>query len=194
MADFTIRKIAVLTEEIHHDGGPVPGEPRRRAAALALVKNPFAGTFVETIQPAMDDLKPLGLELTDRLVAALGGDVSVIDSYGKGAIVGTDGEIEHGALWHVPGGYAMRERLGASKAIVPSAMKVGAFGSSLDVPLGHTNAAYVRSHFDAMVVCMPDGPRPNEILFCLAMACGGRIHSRMGGLEAWQVKGEDGLR
>lgn len=194
MADFTIRKIAVLTEEIHHDGGPVPGEPRRRAAALALVKNPFAGTFVETIQPAMDDLKPLGLELTDRLVAALGGDVSIIDSYGKGAIVGTDGEIEHGALWHVPGGYAMRERLGAAKAIVPSAMKVGAFGSSLDVPLGHTNAAYVRSHFDAMVVGMPDGPRPDEILFCLAMASGGRIHSRMGGLEAWQVKGEDGLR
>src|SRR5690606_8462131 len=133
-------------------GGPVPDEPRRRAAALALVKNPFAGTFVENLQPAMDHLKSLGLDLTDRLVAALGGDVSIIDSYGKGAIVGTDGEIEHGALWHVPGGYAMRERLGASKAIVPSAMKVGAFGSSLDVPLGHTNAAYVRSHFDAMVV------------------------------------------
>ena len=194
MADFTIRKIAVLTEEIHHDGGPVPEEPRRRAAALALVKNPFAGTFVETIQPAMDDLKPLGLELTDRLVAALGGDVSVIDSYGKGAIVGSDGEIEHGALWHVPGGYAMRERLGATKAIVPSAMKVGAFGARLDVPLGHANAAYVRSHFDAIEVSAPDGPRPDEILFVLAMACGGRVHSRMGGLEAWQVKGEDGLR
>jgi hypothetical protein len=142
----------------------------------------------------MDNLKPLGAELTDRLIAALGGDVSAIDGYGKGAIVGTAGEIEHGALWHVPGGYAMREKLGASKAIVPSAMKVGAFGASLDVPLGHTNAAYVRSHFDAMTVSMPDGPRPDEIVFCLAMACGPRIHSRMGGLEAWQVKGEDGLR
>ena len=95
--------------------------PRRRAAAMALVKNPFAGRYVEELQPAMDDLKPLGLMLSDRLIAALGGDVKAIDGYGKGAIVGTAGEIEHGALWHVPGGYAMRERLGEAKAIVPSA-------------------------------------------------------------------------
>ncbi|MEO3389366.1 amino acid synthesis family protein [Mesorhizobium sp. CAU 1741] len=194
MPEFVVRKIAIIMEEIFHDGGPASSAPRRRAAAVALVANPFAGKFVEDLQPAMDDLKPLGLMLTDRLIAALGGDVATIDGYGKGAIVGADGEIEHGALWHVPGGYAMRERLGASKAIVPSAMKVGAFGARLDVPLGHTNAAYVRSHFDAIEVSAPDGPRPNEILFALAMACGGRIHSRMGGLEAWQVKGEDGLR
>lgn len=194
MPEFSIRKIAVLTEEIVHEGGPVPETPRRRGAAMALVKNPFAGRYAEELQPAMEALKPLGAMLTERLVAALGGDVAAIDGYGKGAIVGTDGEIEHGALWHVPGGYAMRERLGASKAIVPSAMKVGAFGARLDVPLGHTNAAYVRSHFDAIEVSAPDGPRPDEILFVLAMACGGRIHSRMGGLEAWQVKGEDGLR
>ena len=133
-------------------------------------------------------------ELTDRLIVALGGDTNAIDGYGKGAIVGTDGEIEHGALWHVPGGYAMRERLPASKAIVPSAMKVGGFGATLDLPLGHANAAYVRSHFDAITVGIPDGPRPDEILFCLGMACGGRIHSRMGGLEAADVQGEDGLR
>lgn len=194
MPDFSIRKVAVFSEEIHHDGGQLPEKPRRRAAAMALVKNPFAGKYAAELQPAMDDLKPLGLMLTDRLIAALGGDVSIIDGYGKGAIVGTGGEIEHGALWHVPGGYAMRERLGASKAIVPSAMKVGAFGARLDVPLGHTNAAYVRSHFDAIEVSAPDGPRPDEILFVLAMACGPRIHSRMGGLEAWDVKGEDGLR
>ena len=194
MPEFTIRKLSVFTEEIFHDGGPEAETPRRRGAAMALVKNPFAGRYAEELQPAMDDLKPLGLALTDRLIAALGGDIATIDGYGKGAIVGTEGEIEHGALWHVPGGYAMRERLGASKAIVPSAMKVGAFGARLDVPLGHTNAAYVRSHFDAIEVSAPDGPRPDEILFVLAMACGGRIHSRMGGLEAWQVKGEDGLR
>ncbi|MCV0395075.1 MAG: amino acid synthesis family protein [Rhizobiaceae bacterium] len=194
MVEFAIRKIAVTMEEIRHDGGPPPPAPRRRAAALAIVGNPFAGRFVENIQPAMEDLKPLGRELTDRLIAALGGDAAAIDGYGKGAIVGTAGEIEHGALWHVPGGYAMRERLGASKAIVPSAMKVGGFGATLDVPLGHANAAYVRSHFDAMEVSAPDGPRPDEIVFCLAMSIGGRIHSRMGGLEAWQVKGEDGLR
>ena len=193
MPDFPIRKIALVTEEIRHDGGKPAETPRLRGAAMALVQNPLAGKYEPVLQPAMEDLKPLGAMLTERLIAALGGPDG-IDGYGKGAIVGTAGEIEHGALWHVPGGYAMRERLPATKAIVPSAMKVGAFGSSLDVPLGHTNAAYVRSHFDAITVCMPDGPRPDEILFVLAMARGGRIHSRMGGLEAWQVKGEDGLR
>ena len=194
MPEFTVRKIAVIAEEIRHDGGPAPERPRLRAAAMALVANPFAGSYEAELQAAMDDLKPLGRELTDRLIVALGGDASMIDGYGKGAIVGTNGELEHGALWHVPGGYAMRERLGASKAIVPSAMKLGAFGSSLDVPLGHTNAAYVRSHFDAFTVTAHDGPRPDEILFVLAMSIGGRVHSRMGGLEAHQVEGKDGLR
>jgi hypothetical protein len=194
MPEFPIRKIAIVTEEILHEGGPAPGKPRRRAAALALVKNPYAGKYVAELQPGMEALKPLGLMLTNRLIAALGGDIAVIDGYGKGAIVGTEGEIEHGALWHVPGGYAMRERLKDTKAIVPSAMKVGAFGASLDVPLGHANAAYVRSHFDAMTVSMQDGPRPDEIVFCLAMACGPRVHNRMGGLAAADVKGEDGLR
>jgi hypothetical protein len=193
MPEFPIRRISVLTEEILHEGGPAPAEPRRRAAAMALVRNPFAGKYVEELQPGMEALKPLGLMLTDRLIAALGG-IGAIDGYGKGAIVGTAGEIEHGALWHVPGGYAMRDRLGKAKAIVPSAMKVGAFGSSLDVPIGHVNAAYVRSHFDAMTVSIPDGPRPDEILFCLVMACGPRVHNRMGGLATADVKGEDGLR
>lgn len=194
MPDFPIRKVAVLTEEIVHEGGPAPAMPRRRGLAMALAQNPYAGRYEPDLQAGMEDLKPLGLMLTDRLIAALGGDAGVIDGYGKGAIVGTAGEIEHGALWHVPGGYAMRERLGDAKAIVPSAMKVGAFGSSLDVPLGHINAAYVRSHFDAMTAFMPDGPRAGEILFCLAMACGPRVHDRMGGLAAADVKGEDGLR
>jgi hypothetical protein len=193
MPEFPIRRISVLTEEILHEGGPMPAEPRRRAAAMALVRNPFAGRYVEDVQPGMEDLKPLGLMLTDRLIAALGG-IAAIDGYGKGVIVGTAGEIEHGALWHVPGGYAMRDRLGKAKAIVPSAMKVGAFGASLDIPIGHVNAAYVRSHFDAMTVSMPDGPRADEILFCLVMACGPRVHNRMGGLAAADVKGEDGLR
>ncbi|MCR4265491.1 amino acid synthesis family protein [Nitratireductor sp. ZSWI3] len=194
MPDFALRKIALLTEEIRHEGGPAPAVPRRRAAVMALVRNPFAGRYVDALESAMDDLKPLGLEMTDRLIAALGGDASVIDGFGKGAIVGTAGELEHGALWHVPGGYAMRERLGDSKAIVPSAKKVGAFGARIDVPLGHINAAYVRSHFDAMEVGLSDGPRPDEILFVLAMACGPRVHARMGGLKAEDVKGEDGLR
>jgi len=193
MPEFPIRRISVLTEEILHEGGPAPAEPRRRAAAMALVRNPFAGRYVEELQAGMEELKPLGLMLTDRVIAALGG-IGAIDGYGKGAIVGTGGEIEHGALWHVPGGYAMRDRLGKAKAIVPSAIKVGAFGASLDIPIGHVNAAYVRSHFDAMTVSMPDGPRPDEILFCLVMACGPRVHNRMGGLATADVKGEDGLR
>jgi hypothetical protein len=194
MPDFPIRKVSILVEEIHHDGGTPPETPRRRVAALALVKNPFSGWYADELQPAMDDLKPLGLMLTDRMIEALGSDISAIDGYGKGAIVGISGELEHGALWHVPGGYAMRERLGQAKAIVPSAMKVGGLDTGLDIPLGHINAAYVRSHFDAMTVSCPDGPRPDEILFCLAMACGGRIHSRMGGLEAKDIKAWDGQR
>lgn len=193
MPEFPIRKTSLLVEEIFHDGGPVGERPRRRAAAMAVVKNPFAGRYEEALQGAMDDLKPLGLMLTDRLIAALG-DRAAIDGYGKGAIVGTAGEIEHGALWHVPGGYSMRERLGEARAIVPSAMKVGAFGSRLDVPLGHINAAYVRSHFDSMEVGIADGPRPDEILFVLVMSCGPRIHDRMGGLAAADIKALDGLR
>lgn len=193
MPEFPIRKTSLVVEEIFHEGGPVAERPRRRAAAMAVVANPFAGRYEEALQGAMDDLKPLGLMLTDRLIAALG-DRSGIDGYGKGAIVGTAGEIEHGALWHVPGGYAMRERLGEARAIVPSAMKVGAFGSRLDVPVGHTNAAYVRSHFDAMEVGVADGPRPDEILFVLVMTCGPRVHNRMGGLAAADIKAWDGLR
>ena len=108
--------------------------------------------------------------------------------------MGAAGEAEHGALWHVPGGYAMRERLGESRAIVPSAMKVGGLGATLDIPLGHINAAYVRSHFDAITVSVPDGPQADEIVFALAMAKGPRVHSRMGGLEVWQISGQDGLR
>ncbi len=126
MPEFPIRKVALLVEEIHHEGGPVADLPRRRAAAMALVANPFAGRYVAELESAMEDLKPLGLMLSERLIAALGGDPATIDGYGKGAIVGTAGELEHGALWHVPGGYAMRERLGEAKAIVPSAKKVGA--------------------------------------------------------------------
>ena len=193
MPDFAPRKIAVTVEEIIHEGGPPPAAPRRRGAAMALVRNPFAGRYVAELEGAMEDLKPLGLALTDRLIAALGGPAG-IDGYGKGAIVGSEGELEHGALWQVPGGYAMRERLGEAKAIVPSAKKVGAFGSKLDVPLGHINAAYVRSHFDAMEVGISDGPRPDEILFCLAMSCGPRVHNRMGGLAVGDIKAWDGLR
>ena len=194
MHDFAIRKIAVLIEEIRHDGGPPPEQPRLRAAALALTRNPFAGVHADELQPAMEDLKPLGRLLTERLIAALGGDAGKIDGYGKGAIVGAAGELEHGALWHVPGGYAMREILGDAKAIVPSTKKVGGPGTRLDVPITHINASYVRSHFDAMEVGVPDAPRADEIVLALVMTTGPRVHARVGGLKASDVKGEDGLR
>jgi hypothetical protein len=193
MAEFAVRKIVVQLEEIRHEGGPESLPPKLRGAIFAICANPFAGRFVADLQPAMEVLKPLALELTDRLVTALGGREG-IDAYGKAALVGESGEAEHGALWHVAGGYGMRERLGEARAIVPSVMKVGGLGASLDLPLGHLNAAYVRSRFDAITLSCPDGPRAAEVLFALGMARGGRVHSRMGGLEVDQVKGEDGLR
>lgn len=193
MAEFTLRKTLLFVEDIQHEGGPEPDRPRRRAAIVALVNNPFAGIYQADLQSAMDDLKPLGLMMTDKLIEAMG-DVQAIDGYGKAALAGENGELEHTALWHVPGGYSMRERLGEAKAIVPSSMKVGGCGTRIDIPLGHINAAYVRSHFDGMEVGVPDGPRANEILFALAMSAGPRIHNRMGGLTVDQVKGEDGLR
>ena len=193
MPDFTLRKTALFVEDIYHDGGPAPDQPRRRAAIAALVANPFAGSYTAELQPAMEDLKPLGLMMTERLIEAMGG-LEGIDGYGKAAMAGEGGELEHTALWHVPGGYAMRARLGEAKAIVPSAMKQGGPGTRIDVPLGHINAAYVRSHFDAMEVGLPDGPRAGELLFVLAMSRGGRVHDRMGGLTVAEVKGEDGLR
>jgi Amino acid synthesis len=193
VAEFALRKIVVQIEEILHEGGPVAVPPPVRGAIYAICSNPFAGRYEPDLQPAMEALKPLALDLTDRLVTALGGRVG-IDAYGKGAIVGEAGESEHGALWHVAGGYGMRDRLGECRAIVPSAMKVGGMGAALDIPLGHLNAAYVRSRFDVITVACADAPRSHEVLFALAMARGGRVHSRMGGLEINQVKGEDGLR
>lgn len=129
-----------------------------------------------------------------RMVSALGGDPKLVEGYGKGAIVGSAGEVEHGALWHAPGGYAMREILGGAKAIVASTKKVGGLGTRLDVPITHVNASYVRSHFDAMEIGITDAPRADEILLALVMTTGPRIHARSGSLKASEIKGEDGLR
>ena len=193
MPEPQIRKSAILTETVFHEGGPAPEVPLRRAAAMTVIANPFAGRYVEDIAGFMEDLKPLGAQMAQDLIDALGGDASVIEGYGKGAIVGTNGELEHGALWHVPGGYAMRAKIAESMAIVPSTKKLGAPGTRLDVPITHTNASYVRSHFDAMEVGLPDAPKADEILLVLVMTTGGRIHARVGGLQAEDVKGEDGL-
>ncbi|GMG84122.1 amino acid synthesis family protein [Paralimibaculum aggregatum] len=194
MAAPEIRKTLVQVEEIFHEGGPRAETPLLRGAILSVVKNPFAGRYEPDIQPWMEDLKPLGMAMALRLIEALGGDPKRIEGYGKAAIIGQAGEIEHGALWHAPGGYAMREALGEAKAIVPSSKKVGTVGTRLDVPITHVNAAYVRSHFDAIEVGLNDAPRADEIVFILAMTTGARIHNRAGGLPAGEIKGEDGLR
>ncbi|MGO4711363.1 amino acid synthesis family protein [Bradyrhizobium sp. 2TAF24] len=194
MPDVVIRKRLIQVEEIFHEGGRPVAVPLRRGAALAVIRNPFAGRYVEDISPFMDDLNPLGVDMASALLEALGGDPQLIQGYGKGAIVGSAGELEHGALWHVPGGYAMRHALGEAKAIVPSAKKVAGPGARLDVPVTHINASYVRSHFDAMEVGIADAPRADELLLALVMTTGSRIHARVGGLKASEIKGEDGLR
>jgi hypothetical protein len=194
MPDVVVRKTLVCVEEILHEGGP-PGDARlKRAAALAVIANPFAGRYEPEIAGFMEDLKPLGMEMALAMIDALGGDPASVEGYGKGAIVGAGGELEHGALWHAPGGYAMREALGGAKAIVPSSKKVGGAGARLDVPITHIDAAYVRSHFDAMEVGVPDAPHADEMLLALVMTTGSRIHARVGGLAASDIKGEDGLR
>lgn len=194
MPDVKVRKFLVSVEDVFHEGGPVAAKPHRRGAVLAVIENPFAGKYHENIQPFMEDLKPLGLAMAEKLVAALGVEPKAIEGYGKGAITGEAGEIEHAALWHAPGGYAMRELLGNAKAIVPSTKKVGGPGTRLDVPVTHINASYVRSHFDAIEVGVTDAPRANEIVLALVMTTGPRVHARAGGLAARDVKGEDGLR
>ena len=211
-----IRRVFTHVEDIHHEFGPVAAIPLRRGAIGAVLTNPFAGRYVQDILPMMDALQPVGIEMAQQLRAAMGVPVERIESYGKGAIVGAKGELEHGALWHVPGGYAMRELLGwkgdrtayaagqssaptsgqpgNALALVPSTKKVGGPGATLDVPLTHINAAYVRGHFDAIEVRVPGAPLPDEIVFILVMSTGARVHSRVGGLRADDIAKWDGLR
>lgn len=194
MSDVIIRKMVTSIEEIFHEGGPRANTPLKRGYVMAVIQNPYAGSYVEDIQPFMEDLRPLGVEMAQKLLAALGVKAKKVEGYGKGSIVGTGGELEHGALWHAPGGYAMRDVLGGAKAIVPSTKKVGAAGVRLDVPVTHVDASYVRSHFDSIEVGLNDSPRANEMAVILVMTTGARVHSRAGGLDAQDIKGEDGLR
>jgi len=196
-----LRKVQITVEEIFHEGGPPVSTPLKVGAIAAVIANPFAGRYVEALQPFMEELKPLGLTLAQRLIDALTGNSGTkhsggeaVSGFGKAAIVGGAGELEHGALWHVPGGYAMRELLGDAKAIVPSAKKVGGLGARIDVPITHINASYVRGHFNAIEVGVPGAPEADELVLILAMTTGGRVHDRMGGLRAADIKGEDGLR
>jgi hypothetical protein len=193
MPDVVLRKLIYSIEDVFHEGGPISEEPSRRAAALAIIENPFAGRYEPEIQGFMEDLKPLGLRMAQKLLDLLGG-ADKIEGYGKGAMIGEAGELEHGALWHSPGGYAMRQLLAGSNAIVPSSKKVTGVGGRLDVPITHLKASYVRSHFDSMEVGSNDSPRANEMVLALVMSTGARIHNRAGGLDAADIIGKDGLR
>jgi Amino acid synthesis len=188
-----IRKITVSLEEVHHERGPRLDAPLLVAVTAAVIRNPFAGVYESDLLPFMAELRGLGTDLAERAVAAIGG-ANRVEAYGKAAIVGEDGELEHGALWHEAGGWAMRAVLGEPKAIVPGIKTIGTIGHRLAVPLGHIRAAYVRSHFGTAELTTWDGPRRDEIVYGLAMASGGRPHARIGGLRAEDVVGDDGLR
>ena len=189
-----IRKLVTLVEEIVEDGGKPVAKPIKKAAAVAVIENPFAGRFVEDLQALIKTGEELGELLGRRAVAALGGS-GPVHSYGKAAIVGVDGEYEHAAaILHPTLGTPFRAAVGGGKAIIPSAKKLGGPGTPIDVPLHYKDAAFVRTHFDAMEVRVPDAPRANEILVALVVTDGGRPHPRVGGLTITEAKKEDGLR
>ncbi len=192
MSLIEIRKRSLCVETIYHEGGPPVATPLKLAAACAVIRNPYAGRYEPDLMPFMAELRSLGTLLATELVETLGRDQ--VEVYSKAAIVGVNGELEHGAVWHEAGGWAMREVLGEPKAIVPSSKAVAAAGYRLMVPLHYIHAAYVRSHYNAMEIGIQDAPRPNEILFALLMGTGGRVHARLGGLSKEQVSVHDGQR
>lgn len=188
-----VRKFVIHIEEVLHEFGPAANPPQLKGYIAAVAANPYAGRYVENLMPLMEALKPLGTAMAQRLIDALGGSDKIV-AYGKSAIVGENGELEHAALWHEPGGYGMRQLIKPSKAIVPSSKKVAGPGRPVDVPLAHVNAAYVRSHFDCIECSIPDAPRADEIVWIQSMATGARIYDRAGGLKASDIQGEDGLK
>jgi hypothetical protein len=190
-----IRKIAVFVEETRSEMGRAVNPPTRRAAAVAVIANPFAGQYVEDLSVLSDIGEELGSLLTERAVAALGIDGDKVESYGKAAAVGENGELEHAAaILHPKLGAPVRKALGKGAALIPSSKKRGGPGVALDIPLGHKDAAFVRSHFDGMEVRINDAPRANEIIVAVAVTDSGRPLPRVGGLKKDEIKGEDGLR
>ena len=195
MSKAVIRKMMTITDEIHREMGREINPPTRRAAAIAVIENPFAGRYVEDLSDLMEIGVELGELLGERAVAALGITPAQAESYGKAAMVGENGELEHcAAILHPKLGTSLRKAVEKGAALVPSSKKRGGPGQTLDIPLGHKDAAYVRSHFDGMEVWISDAPRANEILVAVAVTDSGRPLPRVGGLEAKDAKGEDGLR
>ncbi len=190
-----IRKIVTLVEETRREMDKTIEPATRRAAAAAVIENPFAGRYVEDLSELIEIGEELGALLTERAVVALGIPGPSAESYGKAAAVGENGELEHAAaVLHPKLGTPVRRVLGKGAALIPSSKKRGGMGVTLDIPLGHKDAAYVRSHFDGMEIRVSDAPRANEILVAIAVTDSGRPLARIGGLTKDQIKGEDGLR
>jgi Amino acid synthesis len=193
MAD--IRKIVVQVDETHAEMGEAVKPPTRRAVALAVIANPFAGRFERDLSKLTEIGVELGDLLTKRCLAALNIRPDQAESFGKAAIVGEGGELEHAAaILHPKMGTPVRAALGKGPALIPSSKKMGGLGTAIDVPLGHKDAAYVRSHFDAVEARVSDAPRRGEIVVAIAVTDSGRPHPRIGGLTKHEIKGEDGLR
>jgi Amino acid synthesis len=187
-----IRKLVTVVEEILSDGGREARRPVRKVAAVAVIENPFAGRWADDLAELIDAGEELGAVLSKRATEALGAPA---ESYGKAAIVGENGEYEHAAaLLHPKLGAPLRAAVGGGKAIIPSAKKLGGPGTAIDVPLHFKDAAFVRTHYDAVEVRLPDAPRANEIVLAIAVTDGGRPHARIGGLTKDEAKKEDGLR
>ena len=190
-----IRKIVVQLEETQRENGQAVLPPTRRALAIAVIENPFAGRFVENLESLSQMGEELGGLLGERCVRALGIAPSQAHSYGKAAIVGESGELEHAAaILHPTLGRALRKTVEKGAALIPSSNKMGVMGTAIDVPLGHKDAAWVGSHFDAMEARVPDAPRANEIVVAIVVTDSGRPLARIGGLQVSEIKGLDGLR
>lgn len=189
--DYEVRKWFGLVEEVLHEGGAAADEPLVKAVSAVVVRNPFAGGYEEDLSPLVDPSPGLGTALAERAIALLGG--RPVESYGKGGIAGVDGEQEHVvACVTTPFGNALRDAVGGGEAWVSSATKTGAAGEPLDLPLAYKDALFVRSHYDAITFRIPDAPRPDELVIAVAVATGGRVHSRVGGLTREEAAG-DGL-
>jgi amino acid synthesis protein len=190
-----IRKLVTFVEETRREMDRDVNPPLRRAAAVAVIANPFSGRFVEDLSDLIEIGEELGGLLSQRAVAALGIPGERVESYGKAAAVGENGELEHAAaILHPKLGAPFRKTLGKGAALIPSSKKRGGPGVPIDIPLGHKDAAFVRSHFDGMEVRVNDAPRADEIVVAVAVTDGGRPFPRIGGLSKDQIKGEDGLR
>lgn len=186
-----IRKRVLNVETQLHDGGRPVATPLRIAASGVVLRNPFAGRHDADLVPFMDALLPLAIEMTRDMMAALGVGADGIEAFGKGSIVGSDGELEHAAMWHAPGGAGLKQALGA-KGFVSAGKLMGPLGARLQIPLIYKNSPWVRSHFNTCELTIHDAPKPSELVFALAVATGGRVHARLGGLTKEKVEAGQG--